>query len=556
VRLLGALLQRWRTEHGTRPWARSLRPPCFPLDGALREEYRGDHGNILDVTIDEATIIVRGPAAVAWDRERGVRVPPPEERPRVDSSWKVDLLPAGPHWGRYRIVDKASQTAVLDCRVNDDDSFQTFAATPDGRCIVTGGWCGDYEGTVCFFERDRGALRWRTELDHAVSAVTASADGAVVAAFSSRSVTLLDGSNGRKISSAFVGAETGALDASARVLVTHTSRVLRVWEVAALHPNAEGLRGVEDGFVSATFSPDGRTLLTGAALCDAREGKLLAVLDVDGPGYLEGGPPAKGRALSNDRLVELRPFGLRVWETTAGKTVVDDTSRGASLRDEVRVSRDGRHVVRARIGRSRRELGKVAIVAVDGGRSSEIPPTDARTFELAPDGRRLATGHADGTIRVWRVPDGALLVECRRDDRDGAPVHALAFSADGARIVAGTESGMLHQWAADTGAHVAARQIEEHDGAFRIVANGPRCWSGSDDAIALLHGWEGFRSRLHPYRTRWEGGFLVIEHDGNAHAPISMPSDFTLVFDDSGSRAAWRGVHMALEHGGSPSVRL
>jgi WD40 repeat protein len=544
---LHTLLERWRTEYGTRPWARSLRPPCFPLDGALREEYRGDYRDTLDVAIDDANIIVRGHTTVAWDRERGICVPCPEERPQIGKSWKVDLLPAGTHWGRYRIVDKTSETIVLDSRVNDDDSFQTFAVTPDGRWIVTGGWFDEYQGTVCLFERDRGTMRWRTELVEQVSAVTASADGAVVAAFSSGMVTFLDGSNGRTISSAFVGAGSGALDASGRYLVTHTSRALRVWEVAALCQNAEGLRGVEDGFVGATFSPDGRTLLTGAALCDALDGKLLAVLEVDGPGYLEGGPPEKGRALSNDRFVELAPFGLQVWETVAGRTVVDDPSRGATRRDEVRVGRDGRHYVRARAGQSRRELGMLAILAVDGGRISEIPPTDVRTFELDPDGMRLATGHADGTVRVWRVPDGALLSECRTDVSNGAPVHALAFSADGARIAAGTESGMLHQWEAATGAHVAARKVDERDGAFRIVSDGPRCWSGSEDAIMLLHGWQGFRSRLHPYRTQWVGGFLVVEHDGNAHAPIPIPIDCSLVFDDSGSRAAWRGVHMALE---------
>jgi hypothetical protein len=75
--------------------------------------------------------------------------------------------------------------------------------------------------------------------------------------------------------------------------------------------------------------------------------------------------------------------------------------------------------------------------------------------------------------------------------------------------------------------------------AERISGNADREW---------LHGWEGFRGRLHPYRTRRDQGFLVVAHETDAHAPILIPTDHDLVIDDAGTRAAWRDQLVALEH--------
>jgi WD40 repeat protein len=542
---LDGMLAGWCAEHGAVPWARSLRPPRFPLTGALREEYRGDYRGTYDLSLDDAFVSARGHAAVTWDRERSVRVPVREDRPRVEAGWAIGRLPAADHWGRYRIIDRASGAVVLDARVNDDDSFQRFTVTPDRRWIITGGWCGDYEGVVCAFDRQSGALRWRAELTHQVDAVSVSTNGAVIAAFEAGWVTILDSATGGKIARAFVGAGSGALDATGRQLVTRTDHALRVWDVVSLAQDAEGLRDVASGWIDAAFSSDGRRVLTGAALCDAQSGRRIALLNVDGPGYLEGGPPEEARALGNDRFVELCPFGLRAWETEQGSLVVDDDAQGAGLRDAVRMSRDGRHYVRARRDWTRSTLGPLAVFSVDSGaRVADIAATGVRTFEMSPDGAQLCTGHTDGIVRVFHLPGGALFSELRAG---GAHAHAIAFSADGARLAVGDESGLLRQWDLATGQLVAERRVDDHDATVRISHGSLPCWSAGEKGVARLHGWEGFRSRLHPCRTRWEEGCLIVEHEGDAHASIVIPTDEDLVFDASGRRAAWRDVHVALE---------
>jgi WD40 repeat protein len=51
---------------------------------------------------------------------------------------------------------------------------------------------------------------------------------------------------------------------------------------------------------------------------------------------------------------------------------------------------------------------------------------------FSPDGQMLVTGGTDRTIKLWRIPDGAL---AQQFVTNNGPVRALAFSSDGQRIV-------------------------------------------------------------------------------------------------------------------------
>ncbi|MBX9628491.1 MAG: hypothetical protein K2X82_32135, partial [Gemmataceae bacterium] len=62
---------------------------------------------------------------------------------------------------------------------------------------------------------------------------------------------------------------------------------------------------------------------------------------------------------------------------------------------------------------------------------------------LSADGGLLATGGADGTVRLWNPDDGTELTALTAGP---AAVWAVAFGPDGGAVYAGGENGQLRRW--------------------------------------------------------------------------------------------------------------
>jgi WD40 repeat protein len=186
-----------------------------------------------------------------------------------------------------------------------------------------------------------------------------------------------------------------------------------------------------DGYANvAAFSSDGMRLVTAgedgsARLWNALDGRQLAVLRGHTAPVTRIALSRKGETLltvSADRSVRLwdvadgpEVAGLRGHKGPVGAlAVTEDGTRG------ITVGEDGAAVLwNFRTGQrisvmGGDSVGKITNVATDGS------------------GKRFATTHADGTIRVWTAKDGAAVALLHGHEKS---VWRISFSPDGTRLL-------------------------------------------------------------------------------------------------------------------------
>jgi WD40 repeat protein len=362
-----------------------------------------------------------------------------------------------------------------------------------------------------------------------VYAVVLSPDGSLVASASGdQTIRIWDRATQKQIARLQGhGDEVGALAFSqdGKTLVSGSKDgLIKLWDVPQQRDDPTFL-GAPEGVFAGDFSRDGRFFVTyspaGIGGWSAQERKQLGLIPfaddkslADGPFAINGGMLAFRWLGGAVRIFNLMPFQ----EANLLPSPSSDSERTNSVLAQLALSDDGKLLAAGSVA------GEAEVQ--DWSRRQSLAHWTMRanpsSLLFAPDGRFLASGHVDGTVRFWEVETGVCLATLkahqRRVDalafsRDGrllatgggdsvikvwawssqqllatlhlyrSSVQRLAFTPDGTRLATTTEDGSIKFWDLDTGQEVLTLKAHPTKTCFAFTSGGEILVSGSVDGI-------------------------------------------------------------------------
>jgi WD40 repeat protein len=163
------------------------------------------------------------------------------------------------------------------------------------------------------------------------------------------------------------------------------------------------------------------------------------------------------------------------------------------------------------------------------GEDSDGQHGGVEAIAFSADGRWLASGGTDGSVRLWDVDTGKAIQIMRGHGRE---VTSLVFSRNGKVLTSGGRDHTIRRWNPETGKHLQAR--DGHSGpvcAIAISSNGRLAASAGHDLA--IHLWLlATGQELHVLRGH-AGGVHSVAFSPDGRALASASADQTIRIWDS-----------------------
>ena len=402
------------------------------------------------------------------------------------------------------------------------------------------------DGAVFIWETATGRQLRSIEGGRGIECVAFSPDGKVVAsgggeqplklwnADTGQVLHTLNG-HGAKVTAAVFSPDAGLLASGAQ------DGVIKLWDVASGR-ELRSLTGHTGRIASLAFGADGGRLASGSfdgsvKLWDVPKGSESRTLAGRSGRVLAVAFGPDGRRVT---AVSSEQHTVKTWDVQSGGETASfsdperlDALQAAALDREAGLAAlsNGDKTVMLR------GMGEWKRTRVLATRSSGVY---ASVF--SPDGKWLATGGKDNSVRLWEVATGR---QTLRLEGDIGWITSLAFSPDSRQVVAGSLSGTIKVWDVEDGREL--RRLEGHEGSANALAAGPN-WvlasGGNDNTVRVWNLQTGEPSRA------------LRGHADEVHA-VTLSPDGTLIASGGGDKsvklweaATGRLVRSLAGHGG------